>query len=72
MVREIGEDDSMRIFIMGAGRMGAWLVEELCIDHEVAVYDTDRRKLKYFFDVNRFREHVQKAPGGCERAPFTG
>ena len=46
----------MRIFIMGAGRMGAWLVEELCFDHEVAVYDTDRRKLKYFFDVNRFRE----------------
>ena len=29
----------MRIFVMGAGRMGAWLVEELCLDHEVAVYD---------------------------------
>ena len=43
----------MRIFILGAGHMGAWLVEELCLDHEVAVYDTDRRKLKYFFNVER-------------------
>lgn len=46
----------MRILVMGAGRMGAWLVEELCLDHEVAVYDTDRRKLKYFFNVKRLLE----------------
>jgi len=43
----------MRIFIMGAGRMGAWFVEELCLDHEVAVYDIDRKKLKYFINVQR-------------------
>ncbi|UCH21434.1 MAG: prephenate dehydrogenase [Deltaproteobacteria bacterium] len=49
----------MRIFIMGAGHMGAWLVEELCLDHEVAVYDTDRRKLKYFFNVKRLLELVE-------------
>jgi prephenate dehydrogenase len=46
----------MRIFIMGAGHMGAWLVEEFCLDHEVAVYDVDRRKLKYFFNVKRYLE----------------
>ena len=46
----------MRICIMGAGHMGAWLVEEFCLDHEVAVYDTDRRKLKYFFNVKRLLE----------------
>lgn len=46
----------MRIFIMGAGHMGAWLVEELCLEHEVAVYDVDRKKLKYFFNVKRFLE----------------
>ncbi len=46
----------MKIFIMGAGHMGAWLVEEFCLDHEVAVYDTDRRKLKYFFNVRRLLE----------------
>ena len=44
----------MRILIVGAGHMGAWLVEEFCLDHEVAVYDTDRKKLKYFFNVKRF------------------
>ena len=46
----------MKILVLGAGHMGAWLVEELCLDHEVAVYDLDRRKLKYFFNVTRFLE----------------
>ena len=46
----------MRICIMGAGHMGAWLVEEFCLDHDVAVFDTDRRKLKYFFNVKRLLE----------------
>ena len=46
----------MRIFIMGAGHMGAWLVEELCLEHEVAVYDTDRRKLKYLFHATKLLE----------------
>ena len=41
---------------MGAGHMGTWLAEEFCLDHEVAVYDTDRRKLKYFFNVKRLLE----------------
>jgi prephenate dehydrogenase len=36
--------------------MGAWLVEEFCLDHEVAVYDLDRRKLKHFFNVIRLLE----------------
>jgi len=44
----------MRILVLGTGHMGAWLVEELCLDHEVAVYDLDRRKLKHFFNVTRF------------------
>ncbi|MBW1613216.1 MAG: prephenate dehydrogenase [Deltaproteobacteria bacterium] len=44
----------MRIFILGAGHMGAWFVEQLCLDHEVAIYDPDRRKLKYFINVKRF------------------
>lgn len=36
----------MRIFIMGAGRMGAWLAELLGASHEVVVYDRDKEKLK--------------------------
>ena len=41
----------MRIFILGAGHMGAWLLKELCLDHDVAIYDPDRRRLKYVMNV---------------------
>jgi prephenate dehydrogenase len=43
----------MRILILGTGRMGAWLTEELCLDHEVSVYDADPVKMKYFIKVRR-------------------
>jgi prephenate dehydrogenase len=49
----------MRILIVGTGRMGAWLCEELCLDHEVAVYDSDPLKMKYFIKVARFLELVE-------------
>jgi prephenate dehydrogenase len=38
---------------MGAGRMGAWLAEELSSNHEVAVFDIDRAKLKHLFGTAR-------------------
>jgi prephenate dehydrogenase len=44
----------MRIAIVGAGNMGSWLVESLCLDYEVGVYDVDRSKLKYFFNTRKF------------------
>lgn len=43
----------MKIVILGAGKMGAWLTEEFCLDHEVAVYDRDLNKLRFFFEVTR-------------------
>jgi prephenate dehydrogenase len=46
----------MRVFIMGAGHMGAWLVKELYLDHEVAVYDIDRRKLESLPNAKTFLE----------------
>lgn len=48
-----------KICILGAGHMGAWLVEELCHDYEVAVYDPDLKKMKYFFNVTRLTEIEQ-------------
>ncbi|HDR90552.1 MAG TPA: prephenate dehydrogenase [Bacteroidetes bacterium] len=39
----------MKILVAGAGHMGSWFVESLCLDHEVAVYDKIPHKLKYFF-----------------------
>lgn len=44
----------MRIAVVGAGNMGSWLVESLCLDYEVGVYDSDRNKLKYFFNSRKF------------------
>lgn len=44
----------MRIAIIGAGNMGSWLVESLCLDYEVGIYDADRTKLKYFFNSRKF------------------
>jgi len=44
----------MRIVIVGAGNMGSWLVESLCLSYEVGIYDADRSKLKYFFNSRKF------------------
>ncbi len=44
----------MRIVIVGAGNMGSWLVESLCLSYEVGIYDSDRSKLKYFFNSRKF------------------
>jgi prephenate dehydrogenase len=43
----------VRVFIMGTGRMGAWLTEELCFEHEVCVHDSDPTRMKYFIKVRR-------------------
>jgi prephenate dehydrogenase len=41
----------MKILVLGAGKMGSWLIESLCLDYEVAAYDTDLARLKYFFNT---------------------
>ncbi len=44
----------MKILVIGAGNMGAWLVESLCLQHDVAVFDQNKTKLRYFFNTHRF------------------
>lgn len=44
----------MKILIIGAGKMGSWLVEELCFDHDVAVFDANPAHLKHFINIKRF------------------
>ena len=44
----------MKIAIIGAGKMGSWLVESLCLDYDVGIFDSDRQKLKYFFNSHKF------------------
>ncbi len=50
-----------RILIAGAGNMGSWLAETLCLDYDVGVYDTDPGKLKYLFNTFRFKEMTEVA-----------
>lgn len=45
---------AMRILVLGAGNMGSWFVETLCLDHEVGVFDPDKTRMKYFFHTHRF------------------
>jgi prephenate dehydrogenase len=42
-----------KILILGAGKMGSWMVESLCLDYEVGVYDKDKSKLRYLFNSQR-------------------
>ena len=44
----------MKILVVGAGNMGAFFVESMCLDYEVGVYDRDKTKLKYFFNSHKF------------------
>ncbi|MFO7369455.1 MAG: prephenate dehydrogenase/arogenate dehydrogenase family protein [Bacteroidales bacterium] len=41
----------MKILVLGAGKMGSWLIESLCLDYEVAAFDSDLTRLKYFFNT---------------------
>jgi len=43
----------MRICVIGAGKMGIWLTDALCSQHEVAVFDRDIERLKYVFNTQR-------------------
>lgn len=51
----------MRVFILGTGRMGAWLTEELCFEHEVCVHDVDPQRMKYFMKVRRILDLAEVA-----------
>lgn len=46
--------------------MGSWLVESLCLDHEVGIYDRDHARLKYFFRSHRFLDYREIADFGPE------
>lgn len=41
----------MKILVIGAGKMGSWLIESLCLDYEVAAFDLDLTRLKYLFNT---------------------
>ena len=44
----------MKIVIMGAGKMGMFLADTLCMNHDVAVYARRAESLRYCLNVRRF------------------
>ncbi|MBQ9077334.1 MAG: prephenate dehydrogenase [Muribaculaceae bacterium] len=44
----------MKILIAGAGKMGSFFCDVLSFSHEVAMYDTDARRLRFTFNTRRF------------------
>jgi len=43
----------MKILVLGAGKMGTFLTDVLCFQHEVALFDTDVRRLRFVFNTLR-------------------
>ncbi len=44
----------MKILILGAGKMGSFFCDLLSAEHEVAIYDTDPKRLLFTFNCRRF------------------
>jgi len=51
----------MKILVLGAGKMGTFLTDVLCIQHEVALFDTDPRRLRFVFNTLRMTEYDEIA-----------
>jgi prephenate dehydrogenase len=49
----------MKILILGAGKMGTFLTDVLCIQHEVALFDTDPKRLRFVFNTYRMTEYSE-------------
>jgi prephenate dehydrogenase len=49
----------MKILILGAGKMGTFFTDVLCIQHEVALFDTDPKRLRFVFNTLRMTEFYE-------------
>lgn len=44
----------MRILVLGAGKMGSFFTDLLSFNHEVAVYETEPKRLRFIYNALRF------------------
>lgn len=49
----------MKILILGAGKMGTFLTDVLCMNHEVALYDTNPMNLRFVFHTYRMTTYEE-------------
>ena len=52
----------MKILILGAGKMGSFFADLLSFEHEVALLDTDARKLRFTYNTQRMT-HAEEVLG---------
>jgi prephenate dehydrogenase len=43
----------MKILILGAGKMGTFFTDALCMKHDVALFDTEPERLRFVFNTRR-------------------
>lgn len=46
----------MKILILGAGKMGSFFCDLLSFDHDVAIFDSDAKRLRFVFNARRFSD----------------
>ncbi len=49
----------MKILVLGAGKMGTFLTDVLCFQHEVALFDTDAQRLRFVFNTLRMTNYEE-------------
>lgn len=49
----------MKILILGAGKMGTFLTDVLCVQHEVALFDVDPKRLRFVFNTYRMTKYEE-------------
>ncbi len=49
----------MKILILGAGKMGAFFTDVLCMAHDVALFDTDALRLRFAFNTLRMTRYEE-------------
>ena len=49
----------MKILILGAGKMGTFLTDVLCLNHEVALFDIDPKRLRFTFNTLRMTKYEE-------------
>ena len=57
----------MKILILGAGKMGSFFADVLSFDHEVAVLDTEPKKMRFIYNTQRMTNpaEVKEFRGRC-------
>lgn len=51
----------MRILILGAGKMGSFFTDLLSFNHDVAVLESDPKRMRFIYNALRFSEYGQAA-----------